>query len=97
MCEMADSPNLGRTQMIGTNITIRVDADLAKDARVLAARRGTSLSRLVAEQLEALVRGEQTTYAAARRRALARLRRGYDLGRERPLRRDDVHDREGLR
>ena len=82
--------------MIGTNITIRVDADLARDAKVFAARRGKSLSRLVAEQLEALVRGEQT-YAAARRRALARLRRGCDLGGGRPLSRDDVHDREGLR
>ena len=82
--------------MSGTNITIRVDADLARDARVFAARRGTSLSRLVAEQLDALVRGEQT-YAAARRRALARLGRGYDLGGERPLSRDEAHDREGLR
>lgn len=83
--------------MIGTNINIRVDADLAKEARVLAARRGMSLSRLVAEQLEALVRGEQTTYAAARQRALASLRRGYDLGGDRPLSRGNVHDREGLR
>ena len=57
---------------------------------------GRSLSRLVAGQLETLVRGEQT-YAAARRRALARLRRGYDMGGERPLTRDEVHDRESLR
>ena len=82
--------------MSGTNITIRVDADLAKDAKVFAARRGTSLSRLVAEQLEALVRGDQA-YAAARRRALARLRRGYDLGGGRPLSRDEAHDRQDLR
>ena len=82
--------------MNGTNITIKVDADLARDARVFAARRGASLSRLVAEQLETLVRGEQA-YAAARRRALARLRRGYDMEGERPLGRGEVHDRESLR
>ena len=82
--------------MNGTNITIKVAADLARDAKVFAARRGTSLSRLVAEQLETLVRGDQT-YAVARRRALARLRRGYDLGGERPFSRDEVHDRESLR
>lgn len=82
--------------MHGTNITIKVDADLARDAKVFAARRGTSLSRLVAEQLETLVRSDQT-YAEARRRALARLRNGYDMGGERPLGRDEVHDREGLR
>ena len=82
--------------MSGTNITVKVDAGLARDARVLAARRGTSLSRLVAEHLEMLVRGEQA-YAAAKRRALARLRRGYDLEWERPASRDAVHDRESLR
>lgn len=82
--------------MIGTNITIKVEANLARDARVFAARRGTSLSRLVAEQLETLVR-EDETYAAARRRALTRLGRGYDMGGERPLSRDEAHDREGLR
>ncbi len=82
--------------MNGTNITIKVDADLARDAKVFAARRGTSLSRLVAEQLETLVRGDEA-YAAARRRALARLRQGYDMGGKRPLSRDEVHDREDLR
>ena len=82
--------------MHGTNITIKVDADLARDARVYAARRGTSLSRLVAEQLETLVRSDQA-YAAARRRALARLRQGYDMGGEHPLSRNEAHDREGLR
>ena len=82
--------------MNATNITIRVDANLARDARVFAARRGTSLSRLVAAQLEALVRGDQA-YRAARQRALARLQRGYDMRGERPLGRDEVHDREGLR
>lgn len=79
-----------------TNITVKVDAVLAKEAKVLAARRGTSLSRLVAEQLETLVHGDQA-YAAARRRALRRLKRGYDLGWERPTERAALHDRENLR
>ncbi len=82
--------------MKATNITIKVDADLVRDAKVLAARRGTSVSRLVAEQLEQLVRSDQA-YAAARRRALRRLRRGVDLGWEKPASRDDLHDRESLR
>ena len=82
--------------MKATNITIIVESDLAQDARVLAARRGTSLSRLVAEQLELLVREDQV-YAAAKRRALRRLKRGYDLGWEKPANRDVLHDRESLR
>jgi hypothetical protein len=79
-----------------TNITIKVESDLARDAKVLAAKRGTSLSRLVAEQLMAIVREDQV-YAAAKRRALTRLKRGYDLDWEKPVSRDDLHDRESLR
>lgn len=90
----ADTYNRNMNSMTGKNITIHVDADLAREAKVLAARRGTSLSRLVAEQLEVLVRGEQT-HSAARRRALARLRHGCDLGGGRPLSRDEAHDRKG--
>jgi len=79
-----------------TNITVKVDTALARDVKVLAARRGTSLSRLVAEQLETLVHDDQV-YAAARRSALRRLKRGYDLGWDRPDDRSDLHDRENLR
>jgi len=82
--------------MNSTNITIKIDASLARDAKVFAARHGISLSRLVARHLEALVRGDQV-YAASRRRALARLRQGYDMGGDGPLGRDEVHDREGVR
>jgi len=79
-----------------SNITIKVESDLAREAKVLAARRGTSLSRLVAEQLKVMVREDQV-YAAARRQALRRLKRGYDLDWEKPASRDDLHNRESLR
>ena len=79
-----------------TNITLKVDASLAREAKVLAARRGTSLSRLVAEQLEQLVNDDQV-YAAAKRRALRRLKRGYDLGTSQSADRASLHDRENLR
>ena len=82
--------------MKATNITIKVEADLAQEAKVLAAKRGTSLSRLVADQLSLLVREDQA-YAAARRRALSRLRRGYDLDWEKPSSREELHNRESLR
>ena len=82
--------------MKATNITIKVDSDLAQDARVLAAKRGTSLSRLVAEQLKAMVCEDQV-YLEARRRALRNLKQGYDLGWEKPEKRNDLHDRENLR
>ena len=82
--------------MKATNITIKIESGLALEARVLAARRGTSLSRLVAEQLALLVREDQA-YKVARRSALRRLQRGYDLAWEKPNDRDALHDRESLR
>jgi hypothetical protein len=82
--------------MKATNITIKIESDLAQEARVLAAKRGTSLSRLVAEQLMVIVREDQI-YAAAKRKALRRLARGYDLKWEKPASREHLHDREILR
>jgi hypothetical protein len=74
------------------NITLRVDADLLREARVLAARQGTSVSRLLSGRLEEMVRQEKA-YDTARRRALARLKRGYDLRWTRPPSRDELHER----
>ena len=45
-----------------TNITVTIDAELAHEAKVLAAKRGTSLSRLVGEKLEELVRHHNAYY-----------------------------------
>ena len=75
-----------------TNITVKLDADLAREAKVLAARRGTSVSRLVADQLEELVRRDKT-YQSAMRRALSRLQKGYDLQWQKPSTRDEIHER----
>ena len=82
--------------MEATNITIKIDSGLARDARVLAARRGTSLSRLVTEQLSRLVQEEQT-YAAAKRNALRTLDSGFELDWKKPESRDELHERENLR
>jgi hypothetical protein len=79
-----------------TNLTLRIDEALVREAKVLAAVRGTSVSRLVAEQLEELTRRDRA-YDAARRRAEARLATGYDLLWSPPARRDELHERESLR
>ena len=44
------------------------------------------------KQLETLIR-EEKSYEAARRRALARLAKGYDLGWSRPADRGELHER----
>lgn len=76
------------------NITLSLPEDDLREARVLAARRGTSVSQLLAKMLKDLVERE-TGYARARDRSLARLREGMDLGTEGRIgwSRDSIHER----
>jgi hypothetical protein len=74
------------------NITLNLDADLVREAKVLAARRGTSVSRLIGQNLEALVRRDKA-YETARRRAMTRLERGFALEWSRPESRHELHER----
>ena len=75
-----------------TNITLKLEADLIREARVLAAEEDTSISAMLAARLEELVR-ERKTYDRARKRALARLRDGMDLGWTPAASRDELHER----
>ena len=79
-----------------TNITIRIDEETAREAKVLAAKRGTSLSQLVAVQLRTMVKAD-LRFDKARARALRRLRTGYDLQWKPPLDRGELYEREDLR
>jgi hypothetical protein len=75
-----------------TNITLKLEASLLREVRVLAAEEGTSISAMLAERLEQIVR-ERKTYNRARKRALARLREGLDLQWTPPGSRDELHER----
>lgn len=75
-----------------TNVTLKLDSDLLREARVIAAEEGRSLSALLAGRLEATVR-ERKAYEKARRRALERLREGLNLRWTPPRSRDELHER----
>ncbi len=75
-----------------SNITLKLDTSILREIRVLAAEEGTSISALLAERLEQIVR-ERKTYERARKRALARLREGLDLQWTPSRSRDDLHER----
>jgi Ribbon-helix-helix protein, copG family len=75
-----------------TNITLKLDADLIREIRVLADEEGTSISAFLATRLEKIVR-EPKTYERAYKRALTRLREGLDLHWTPPQSRDEVHER----
>ena len=77
---------------VKTNITLKIDSDLLRAAKVLAAEEGTSISAMMSARLEEMVQ-ERRTYERARKRALARLREGADLQWTPPRSRDELHER----
>lgn len=74
-----------------TNITLKVDASLLREAKILAAEDGTSISAMLSAQLDQIVRGRKT-YDRARKRAMARLRDGMNLQWTPPRSRDELHE-----
>jgi hypothetical protein len=74
------------------NITLKLDAEILREARILAAEEGLSVSALLAAKLDEIVR-QRKGYERARKRAVARLRKGFDLRWTPPRSRDEVHDR----
>ena len=75
-----------------SNVTLKLDSDLLREARILAAEEDTSISALLAARLEQIVR-ERKSFERSRKRALARLREGMDLHWTRPRSRDELHER----
>ena len=74
------------------NITVQLDKETIHKAKILAAKRGTSVSGLLAAELERLV-GDDASYEAARRSALAFLEKGFELGGEIRATREELHER----
>ena len=76
------------------NITLSLPRDTLLKVKLLAVKRQTSVSRLLAQTLEKLVEQEDA-YAQARRRHLEWLERSVDLGTAGRVStgRDELHER----
>lgn len=76
------------------NVTLCVRKDILQKAKLIAVKRGTSLSRLFNETIERIV-DEEDSYEQARCRHLEIMREGLDLGTYgRPVAtRDELHER----
>ncbi len=70
------------------NITARLNRQTLRKAKILAAKRNTSISGLLAAQM-----GEDDAYDQAQRRALALLDQGFHLGGPIDATRDQWHER----
>jgi len=75
-----------------SNITLKLDTELLRQVRILAAEEDTSISALLSERLEQILH-ERNSYNRAKKRALGRLRQGMDLRWTRPRWRDEMHER----
>jgi hypothetical protein len=78
------------------NITLAIEGALLKRARALAARRGLSVSALLADELRGLV-AEDAAYASAERTAAGLLQDGLPLDGARITDRAALHDRHRVR
>jgi hypothetical protein len=74
------------------NITISLSRQVLKKAKILAARRETSVSGLLAHEIESLV-GEDEAYERAERQATALLEEGFHMGGLIRANRDELHER----
>lgn len=74
------------------NLTIRLERETIRKAKILAAKRETSISGLLARQIEVLI-GDEEAYERAKQHALALLDEGFDLGGEIRASRDELHER----
>jgi hypothetical protein len=75
------------------NLTLQLDDEIIRQAKVLAAKRGTSISGLVARELELLV-ARDARYEQARRRAVELMAQSVAHGAP-TWRREDLYEDEG--
>lgn len=74
------------------NITLNLDKDLIKKAKVISAKKDTSISKLLEQELRELVESAES-YEAVKRCAIANLRTGWHLGSKIKVSRDKLHER----
>ena len=74
------------------NVTISLDRQTIQKAKVVAAGRSTSISGLLARQIEILV-VEEEAYEHAERQAMTLLDQGFHLGGVIRADRDELHER----
>jgi hypothetical protein len=73
------------------NVTLALDKELLKKVKVLAAKKDTSITKLLTKQLVRIV-SEEDHYESSKKRALTRLRKGYHLGGRILAQREELHE-----
>jgi hypothetical protein len=74
------------------NITVQLEKTVIKDAKVIAARQSTSLSKLVAGEIRKIA-SQDSTYDNDKKQAIKRLQNGYSLGGSKLPKREELYTR----
>ena len=74
------------------NITVQLDQSVIQDAKIMAAKKATSLSKYLAAEIQRIA-AQESNYEQTKKTALARLNKGYALGGAKMPRREDIYSR----
>jgi hypothetical protein len=74
------------------NITISLDKDLIQAGKVIAAQQGTSLNRMLRQELERIIRNLRQ-YDMSKQKAIAAMKAGFHSGMDHYPPRDELHER----
>lgn len=74
------------------NLTISLESELVVKARVISAKRRTSISRMLSDELRRMIERDEQ-YHSAKQKALADLKKGFHMGGRITTTRDDLHER----
>ena len=74
------------------NVTLSIEKEIIKKGKVVAARRDTSISKMLADLLKGMVENDER-YEAAKRSALQQLKKGIRLGGKTTWKREDLYER----
>lgn len=74
------------------NITLSIEKELIKKGKIIAARKDTSVSKMISNLLKDMVYQEDR-YESAMRNALSTLKKGFQLGGRVTWKRDDLYER----
>jgi hypothetical protein len=74
------------------NVTLSLEKSLVQKGKKIASKRDTSLSRIVGDMLQQVIRDEES-YEASKKKALRLLNKGFHFGGKITCTRDELHAR----
>lgn len=74
------------------NITLSINKDLIRKAKILAAQKQTSISGMLSQELQKII-DDSEEYELFKRKALININQGFHLGGKIAVSREEFHER----